>query len=138
MKKGALISSIVLYMTMLAACSDDEVSEGVEMKAFVEEHGATGLTKEEVVEAFGDAVATGEIGGEEVWLYDNGEAYERSFTNMNVSAFEEDQVDYQLYISFVNELAYRYSYIYEKEDELWQLQLMPGGEKPIHVKVQMP
>ena len=126
-------------MLALGACGNEEQSsEGVEMKAFVEENGETGLTKEQVVEKFGDANATGEIAGEEVWLYDNGDAYERSFTNIDTTAFTDDHVDYQLYISFVNDLAYRYSYIYENDDEVWQLQLMPGGEKPIHVKVNMP
>lgn len=140
MKKYIFYFMFSVCLAALAGCTEEQsLTESVEMKAFVEQHGKTGLTKEEVVAAFGDAQAVGEIGGEEVWLYDNSDsAYDRSFTSISGSVFTDDVVDYQLYISFVNDLAYRYSYIYEKDEEIWQLQLMPGGEKPIHAKVNMP
>lgn len=140
MKSYILKIIIGVAALSLAACNEEQASETgetVEMKEFIEENGKTGLTKEEVIATFGEASAIGEIGGEEVWLYDDGGQYEHSFSNITIDAFEEGDVDYQLYVVFVNDLAYRYSYIYEQEDELWQLQLMPGGEKPIHAKVNV-
>lgn len=140
MKKYIITCTLFLSIVALSACSEQGAAgEGVEMKTFVEENGKAGLTKEEVTAKFGDAQAFGEIGGEEVWLYDNSDAaYDRSFSSIDGKAFTDDVVDYQLYISFVNDLAYRYSYIYEKGDEVWQLQLLPGGESPIHAKVNLP
>ncbi|MEE1132606.1 MAG: PhoU family transcriptional regulator [Caryophanon sp.] len=137
MKSYILKIMIGVAAFSLVACSKEQVSETVEMKQFIEENGKTGLTKKQVSETFGEASAIGEISGEEVWLYDDGGKYEHSFSNITIDAFKEGEVDYQLYVVFVNDLAYRYSYIYEQEDELWQLQLMPGGEEPIHAKVNV-
>lgn len=119
---------------VLSACSNNE--QELMSKEYVQENLEVGIAAQQIEELLGSPDATGTVSDQDVWLYD-GEAdgYAVSFDAVNVDAFASGVVDYQLYVNFVEGNAYRYSFIYKKDDELWQYQILPEGHDDINNKV---
>lgn len=130
------ILGLLLIMSTLIACSDENNStkgEDVLTKSFVEENAEVGLTYDEVRERFGEEELSDVVDNTETWLYDSiskdNYEYEK---NLEVVAFDEIEagdVVAQLYINFIDEKAYMYSYFYLGEDnKIWQYQIIPDAE----------
>lgn len=127
---------IVLLSFILFGCSDvnsESDSSPILDKEFVEANAEIGQTKDEVEEIFGTKYFSGEGEFEtnEVWVYDKVKddfEYEKSIQIVPFDEIREGNVDYQLYINFVEDETFMYLYIYRGEDgELWQYQVNPDG-----------
>ena len=127
----------VLLSCTLFGCSDVNVDESdsspILNKEFVEANAEIGKTKSEIEENFGMEYFSGEGEFEtnEVWMYDeakDGFEYEKSTQIVPFDAIRKGNVDYQLYVNFVEDETFMYLYIYRGEDgELWQYQVNPDG-----------
>lgn len=126
----------VLLSFLLVGCSDvysESDSSPILDKEFIEANAKIGQTKDEVEEIFGTEyfAGEGEFETNEVWVYDKVNddfEYEKSIQIVPFDAIREGNVDYQLYINFVEDEAFMYLYIYRGEDgELWQYQVNPDG-----------
>lgn len=128
------ILQTVLLSFLLVGCSDvysESDSSPILDKEFIEANAKIGQTKDEVEEIFGTEyfAREGEFETNEVWVYDKVNddfEYEKSIQRVPFDAIREGNVDYQLYINFVEDEAFMYLYIYRGEDgELWQYQVNP-------------
>ncbi|MGE7981379.1 PhoU family transcriptional regulator [Solibacillus sp. NPDC093137] len=126
----------VLLSFILFGCSDVNIeseSSPILDKEFVEANAEIGQTKDEVEGIFGTEYFSGEGEFEtnEVWVYDKVKdefEYEKSIQIVPFDDIREGNVDYQLYINFVEDETFMYLYIYRGEDgELWQYQVNPDG-----------
>ncbi|MEK4130142.1 PhoU family transcriptional regulator [Solibacillus sp. FSL W8-0474] len=126
----------VLLSFILFGCSDvnnESDSSPILDKEFVEANAEIGHSKDEVEEIFGTEYFSGEGEFEtnEVWVYDKVKddfEYEKSIQIVPFDEIREGNVDYQLYINFVEGETIMYLYIYRGEDgELWQYQVNPDG-----------
>nr|WP_255723362.1 PhoU family transcriptional regulator [Sporosarcina sp. ACRSL] len=123
---------------MLVGCSvgNEELdSKPALNKEFIDKHAEAGLSKSEVEEIFGMDYFSGEgdFEANEVWVYDKVKdnfEYEKSTQIVPFDAIREGNVEYQLYINFVENEAIMYLLIYRGEDGgLWQYQVNPDGTK---------
>ena len=126
----------VLLSFILFGCSDvnnESDSSPILDKEFVEANAEIGQSKDEVEERFGTEYFSGEGEFEtnEVWVYDKVKddfEYEKSIQIVPFDEIREGNVDYQLYINFVEDETIMYLYIYRGEDgELWQYQVNSDG-----------
>ena len=134
MKKLLMCLSCVF---ILVACSNEGNAnldkETVITKEFVEEYAKVGLTYSEVREKFGTEELADVVDNTETWLYDSSQHNDFTYDqSLEVVAFDEiksDNLDYQLYINFIEEKAFMYSYFYKGEDgKIWQYQVTPNSE----------
>lgn len=126
---------LLLATVTLVGCSDEE---GL-TKEFVEEHAQIGLSHEEVRDRFGEAELADVIDMTETWLYDETASNEYDYDKtLEVVAFDEikaGDVEGQLYINFIDDKAFMYSYYYlGDDDKIWEYQIVPTGE-PRHTAV---
>lgn len=123
---------------ILAGCSENnpntEVNKSPEItKNFVEENAKIGLTKEEIKDIFGEysLAGEGEFEGNEVWLYDSvkeGFEYEKSLQRVPFDELRNENINYQLYINYVDDEVIMYLYIYKNEaGKLRNFQVNPDG-----------
>lgn len=120
---------------ILAACNNDEKSnEGKEItKDYVMENAEQGLSTEEVKEMFGEPVLSDTVDNTETWLYSTSADhpdYVPSLETVNHQAILDEVVDYELYINFVDNQAYIYSYFYKSGEDVREYKVLPGGEEP--------
>lgn len=135
------VLGMLLIASTLVACSNDTSStnDDILTKSFVEENAEVGLTYDEVRERFGKEELGDVVDNTETWLYDatSEDDFEYDKT-LEVVAFEEiksGDVDAQLYITFVEEKAFVYSYFYLGVDgRVWQYQVSSYTE-PLHIPV---
>lgn len=136
MMRGILLS-LCLYV-LLVGCSKENGKldpHPALTKEFIETHAEVGLSKSEVEEIFGNDHFPGEGDFEtnEVWVYDkvkDGFQYELSTQIVPFDAIREGNVEYQLYVNFVDDEAIMYLFLYRGADgELWQYQVNPDGTK---------
>ena len=140
MKKILLCLSFLL---VLAACSNengDNTTKEVEItKEFVEENAEVGLTYDEVRERFGTEELADIVDNTETWLYDSTQnrdfEYEKSLESVSHDEIKSGNLEYQLYINFMDEKAFMYSYFYLGDDgKVWQYQITPNSE-PLNIPV---
>jgi hypothetical protein len=125
------------FMIVLVACSNengDTATKEVEItKAFVEENAEDGLTYDEVRERFGTEELADIVDNTETWLYDSTQTsdfeYNQSLESIAAEEIKKGNLKYQLYINFMDEKAFMYSYFYLGDDgKVWQYQITPNGE----------
>lgn len=148
MKNLWYLTFVVLMLSLLVACSDDNTVEDEPLiyeerqyisKEFIEENAKVGLTTEEVQDIFGHAPVSGLANHTETWLYDSS-SYEQLTYSQDLAAFAADEIKkgklaYQLYINFVEDKAATYSYFYKGDDgNVWQYQVT-DTEKPLETIV---
>lgn len=135
MKKLLMCLSCIFFI--LVACSNEDNAnldkETVITKEFVEDYAKVGLTYSEVREKFGTEEFADVVDNTETWLYDSSQHNDFKYDqSLEVVAFDEiksDNLDYQLYINFIEEKAFMYSYFYKGEDgKVWQYQITPNSE----------
>lgn len=118
------------------ACSNETKSTNdneVLTKSFVEENAEVGLIYEEVRERFGKEELADVIDHTETWLYDaiskDDFEYEKKLEVVAFDEIKSGDVTAQLYINFVDEKAFMYSYFYLGGDgKVWQYQVIPDAE----------
>ncbi len=104
-------------------------------KEYIEANAEIGLTKEEVEAIFGKDYFAGEGDFEtnQVWVYDRVKddfIYEKRSQKIPFDAIRNGNVEYQLYINFIEEESFMYLYIYRDDDgALRQYQVNPDGTK---------
>ncbi|MEK4231071.1 PhoU family transcriptional regulator [Solibacillus sp. FSL H8-0538] len=125
------------FMFILVACSnengDNSTKEVDITKAFVEENAEVGLTYSEVRERFGTEVLADEVDNAETWLYDSTQysdfEYNQSLKSIASEEIKSGNLEYQLYINFIEEEAFMYSYFYLGGDgKVWQYQVTPDNK----------
>ncbi|KAA0948789.1 PhoU family transcriptional regulator [Sporosarcina sp. ANT_H38] len=134
MKK--LLSCLSCIFILVACSNEDNANldkETVITKEFVEEYAKVGLTYSEVREKFGTEELADVVDNTETWLYDSSQhndfKYDRSLEAVAFDEIKSDNLDYQLYINFIEEKSYMYSYFYKGEDgKVWQYQIAPNSE----------
>lgn len=102
-------------------------------KEFVEENAEIGLTYGEVRKVFGTEELADVVDNTETWLYDSTQnseyEYNKSLESVAFEELKEGDIEYQLYINFVDEKTFMYSYFYLGEDgKVWQYQITPNSE----------
>ena len=148
MKNIFYFTLVALILSLLVACSDDNIVEDEPLiyeerqyisKEFIEENAKVGITTEEVQDIFGHTPVTGVVNQTETWLYDSS-SYEQLTYDQDLTAFAADEIKqealaYQLYINFVEDKAVKYSYFYKGDDgNIWQYQVTDTG-KPLETIV---
>ena len=148
MKNIFYFTLVALILSLLVACSDDNIVEDEPLiyeerqyisKEFIEENAKVGITTEEVQDIFGHTPVTGVVNQTETWLYDSS-SYEQLTYDQDLAAFAVDEIKqealaYQLYINFVEDKAVKYSYFYKGDDgNVWQYQVTDTG-KPLETIV---
>ena len=136
------ILGLLLTITALVGCSDESNSAKDNerlTKSFVEENAEVGLSYDEVRERFGEEELSDVVDNTETWLYDDTSKEDFDYEKtLEVVAFDEiksGDVDAQLYINFIDEKAFMYSYFYLGEDnKVWQYQIIPDAE-PLDIPV---
>ena len=136
------ILGLLLTITALVGCSDESNSAKDNerlTKSFVEENAEVGLSYDEVRERFGEEELSDVVDNTETWLYDDTSKEDFDYEKtLEVVAFDEiksGDVDTQLYINFIDEKAFMYSYFYLGEDnKVWQYQIIPDAE-PLDIPV---
>jgi len=132
--KGFLLS--LCLCVLLVGCSKEigELDSNPAItRDFIQTHAEVGLSKSELEEIFGDDYFSGEgdFESNEVWVYDkvkDGFEYEVSTQIVPFDAIRGGDVEYQLYVNFVDDEAIMYLFIYRGADgELWQYQVNPDG-----------
>ena len=97
------------------------------------ENAEQGLSTAEVIEIFGEPVLSDTVDNTETWLYstsaDNPD-YEPSLETVNHQAILDEVVDYELYINFVDNQAYIYSYFYKSGEDVREYKVLPGVDEP--------
>lgn len=133
MKKFVLWLSCIFIM---AACSSEggtSNEEPILTKEYIEENAKIGLTYDEAREIFGTEDLSDVVDSTETWLYDSTRHSDYEYTqSLEVIASEEiksGELDYQLFLNFMDEKVFMYSYFYKGEDgKVWQYQLTPQNE----------
>jgi len=148
MKNLFYLTFVALMLSLLVACSDDNIVEDEPLiyeerqyisKEFIEENSKVGITTEEVQDIFGHASVTGVVDQTKTWLYDSS-SYEQLTYDQDLAAVATDEIKqealtYQLYINFVEDKAVMYSYFYKGDDgNVWQYQVT-DTEKPLETIV---
>ena len=129
MKK--IVLSIFLLVT-LGGCANNN-SELVPFidKEFVESNAKIGLNKEEVIDILGEEYISGYVDSTDLWLYESVKAnyeYEPNLEAVSHEEIKNDDIAYQLFIVFVDEKAFMYSYFYKGDDgRVWGFSLNPDG-----------
>lgn len=121
---------------ILAACSNEDRTsdkEPILTKEYIEEFAKIGLSYDEVRETFGNEDLADVVDSTETWLYDSTRHsdfdYDQSLEVIASDEIKSGNLDYQLYINFIDEKAFMYSYFYKGEDgKVWQVQLTPDNE----------
>lgn len=124
---------------ILAACSNEDRTsdkEPILTKEYIEEFAKIGLSYDEVREIFGNEDLADVVDSTETWLYDSTRHsdfdYDQSLEVIASDEIKSGNLDYQLYINFIDEKAFMYSYFYKGEDgKVWQVQLTPDN-KPLN------
>ena len=144
MKNLFYLTLISLILSVLSACSDDNTIEDEPLiyekrqyisKEFIEENAKVGLTMDEVQDIFGHGPVSGVVDNTETWLYDSS-SYKQLKYVQDLAAIASDEIkqgelDYQLYINFVEDKAVMYSYFYKGDDgNVWEYQVTDKG-KPL-------
>ncbi|NEU31235.1 PhoU family transcriptional regulator [bacterium LRH843] len=131
------------FLLVLVACSNengDNTSKEIEItKDFVEEHAEVGLTYDEIRERFGTEELADIVDNTETWLYDSTQytdfEYDKSLEAVSHDEIKSGNLEYQLYINFMDEKAFVYSYFYLEDDgKVWQYQVIPNSE-PLNIPV---
>lgn len=133
--KKLLISLSCVFILVACSNKDDATfdKEIVITKEFVEDHAKVGLTYSKVRETFGTEELADVVDHTETWLYDSSQHNDFKYhQSLEVVAFDEiksGNLDYQLYVNFMEEKALMYSYFYKGEDgNVWQYQITPNSE----------
>jgi hypothetical protein len=140
MKKLLLYLSAVLLLAACGSNTDDSQSKQPDITLdFVKENAEIGLTYDEVRGIFGTEELSDVVDSTETWLYDsspkNNFEYEQSLEVINSDVILSGDLDYQLYINFMEEKAFMYSYFYKGDDgQVWQYQVIPNNE-PLHIPI---
>lgn len=141
MKKILVCISLLFLLIACTNESDDDTKDEVEniTKAFVEENAEVGLNYGQVRERFGTEVLADVVDNTETWLYDSTQyshfEYSRTLESVAHEEIKSGNVEYQLYINFIEKEAYMYSYFYLGEDgKVWQYQITPSNE-PLNIPV---
>lgn len=133
----------ISLMFIIVACSNENdytsTDEVKITKAFVKENAEIGLSYSEVRERFGTEALSGVFDNTETWLYDSTQSndfkYNQTADSIASEEIKSGNLGYQLYINFIEEEAYMYSYFYLGEDgKVWQYQVNPYSE-PLHIPV---
>ncbi|MGM9946042.1 MAG: PhoU family transcriptional regulator [Lysinibacillus sp.] len=142
MKNLFYLTLVVLMLSVLSACSGDNTIEDEPLiyekrqyisKEFIEENAKVGLTTDEVQDIFGHVPVSGVVDHTETWLYDSS-SYKQLTYHPNLAAIASDEIkqgelDYQLYINFVEDKAVMYSYFYKGDDgNVWEYQVTDKGK----------
>ena len=141
------MNKIVVYLCLLfilAACSNengDDSTKKIEItKEFVQENVEVGLTYSEVRARFGMEAISDVVDNTETWLYDSAQysdfEYNRTLESIAGEEIKAGHLEYQLYINFMEEKAFVYSYFYLGEDgKVWQYQVSSYAEEPLNIPV---
>lgn len=143
MKKIMVVLSLLL---ILVACSNENANEvkhdknssteqvGNEKitKEFVETNTVIGLSYDEVREVFGSEQYSGVMDNTMTFVYDSTTykpfTYDQSDNVVAFNALKSKELDYQLYINFVEEKAVYYQYYFKGEDgEVWGYNISSDG-----------
>ena len=128
------------FLLVLVACSNENGDDSVKItRGFVEENAEIGLTYDEVREKFGVEELADIVDNTETWLYDSTQysdfEYEKNLESVSHDEIKSGNLEYQLYINFINEKAFMYSYFYLGDDgKVWQYQITPNS-KPLNIPV---
>ena len=128
------------FLLVLVACSNENGDDSVKITTgFVEENAEVGLTYDEVREKFGVEELADIVDNTETWLYDSTQysdfEYEKNLESVSHDEIKSGNLEYQLYINFINEKAFMYSYFYLGDDgKVWQYQITPNS-KPLNIPV---
>ena len=100
-------------------------------KESVKNKAEIGLSKEGVIDIFGEEYISGYVDSSDLWLYEstnNNYEYEASLEAVSHEGIKSDGVKYQLFINFVDGKAFMYSYFYKGDDgRVWEFSLNPDG-----------
>ena len=127
----------IFIIVLLTACSNGSKNNATQeidiTKRFLEEHAEIGLTYNEVRKRFGAEKLADVVDNTETWLYDstqnNDFEYNRSLESVAFEEIKEGNLEYQLYINFMDKKTFMYSYFYLGEDgKVWQYQITSNGE----------
>jgi signal peptidase I len=98
-------------------------------KDFVQKNAEIGLTKEKVIEIFGEDYVSDFVDNTDTWMYDNVKddyKYEQSLKTVAFQEIKKENVKSQLFINFIDGKAIMYSYFYKGNDEkVWTYLLNP-------------
>lgn len=131
---------LLLLSTTLVACSEERnstVDNEVLTKSYVVEHAEIGLTYDEVRERFGKEELSEVVDMTETWLYDDTAAanfdYEKTLEVVAFDAIKSGDVEAQLFINFIDEKVFMYSYFYLGEDgKIYEYEVTPDREPLDH------
>lgn len=145
MKKITVVLTLLL---ILVACSNENAkevekdnnspTEQVEnekiTKEFVETNAVVGLSYDEVREVFGNEQYSGVMDNTMTFVYDSTIykpfTYDQSDNVVAFDALKSEELDYQLYINFVEEKAVYYQYYFKREDgEVWGYNISSDGDR---------
>jgi len=143
MKKITVVLTLLL---ILVACSNENANEVVQdnnspieqvenekiTKEFVETNAVVGLSYDEVREVFGNEQYSGIMDGGMIFVYDSTTykpfTYDQSGNAVAFDALKSEELDYQLYINFIEEQAVYYQYYFKGEDgEVWGYTISSDG-----------
>lgn len=100
-------------------------------KSFVQKNAEIGLTKEKVIEIFGEDYVSDFVDNSDLLMYDSVKddyKYEQSLETVAFTEIKSENVNSQLFINFIDEKAIMYSYFYKGEDEkVWEYVLNPDN-----------
>lgn len=100
-------------------------------KGFLEVNAEIGMTKQGVKGIFGKNYVSDFVDSSDIWMYDrvkNNHAYEKSLEAVAFQDIKDELVHYQLFINFVDDKAFMYSYFYKGDDgKIWEYVVNPDN-----------
>jgi len=143
-----VITMVFALVLMLVACSVENTAEMKKKNSitateqtekekitreFVEKYAKVGFSYDEVREVFGHEQYSGIIDHTMTFIYDSTTykpfEYERASGSVAFDELKLEQLDYQLYINFMEETAVYYQYYFKGEDgEVWGYTVSELGE----------
>lgn len=98
-------------------------------KEFLEINAEIGMTKQGVKGVFGKNYVSDYVDSSDIWMYDkvkNNFQYEKSLETVAFQDIKDELVHYQLFINFVDNKAFMYSYFYKGDDgKVWEYVVNP-------------
>lgn len=131
---------MLTVLGILSACSNDEKSsDDMDItKDYVMKNAKEGLSAKEVKEVFGEPLLADTVDSTETWLYStpaDDTDYKPSLEAVNHQAILDEVVDYELYINFLDNKAYIYSYFYKSGEDVREYKVLPDGAEPSDMQV---
>ena len=119
----------------------DDTEDPKITKEFLEQNAKLNISYEEVREIFGEEDHSEPIDGTITWIYDNAKSndftYDRTAEVVASDEIKSEQLDYQLFVNFIDEKAAVYSYMYKGEDgKLRQTQISAGHDIPLETVIE--